>query len=80
MDKVLYVSNDTVLVLLRSDTNSRGYCEWFNFGVKWHTSAPLGLRIKIRIINLRKKCRAYAKGIPVRGLRLPCQNDHHGKY
>lgn len=38
-------------IILRSDTNTHGYCKWFSFGLKVY--AFKDIKISINIINLR---------------------------
>ena len=59
LNQVFYLLNDTVIVLLRSDTNTKGYCEWFNFGLRFYPGAKSGLKITIKIVNLRKNTYSY---------------------
>lgn len=56
---------------MRADSNSKGYCEWFNFGIKIYPHAPLGLKINFSIINLRAGSKAYANGNMLHTLNLP---------
>lgn len=50
--QIFYCKYDIVKIILKSDTNSLGYCKWFNYGLKI-LNPRKELRITILIMNLR---------------------------
>ena len=53
---MIWPNEDEVLIFLRSDTNTRGYCKWFNFGVKYLGNC--NKKITFKIINLRRNSKS----------------------
>ncbi|CAD8108422.1 unnamed protein product [Paramecium primaurelia] len=51
VQEIYYCKHDTVKIVLKSDTNSHGFCKWFSLGLKIYAFKELC--IKVNIINLR---------------------------
>ncbi|CAD8119640.1 unnamed protein product [Paramecium sonneborni] len=68
VQEIYYCKNDTVKIVLKSDTNSHGFCKWFSLGLKIYAFKEMS--IKVNIINLR----AIEKNREVHILRL---SDNH---
>jgi hypothetical protein len=54
LEYVLYYPYDVVKLVLRGDTNTKGFCKYFTFGIKIFNFA-IPLRITFEILNLRQK-------------------------
>ncbi|CAD8206119.1 unnamed protein product [Paramecium octaurelia] len=51
VQEIYYCKHDTVKIVLKSDTNSHGFCKWFSLGLKIYAFKEMN--IKVNIINLR---------------------------
>jgi hypothetical protein len=53
LETILYYPYDVVKIILKGDTNTKGFCKYFYFGIKiFHPEKQL--RITFEVLNLRK--------------------------
>ncbi len=56
--KIIYCSHNKIKLLIKSDTNTKGFAQWFSFGVRYTDTFPANIHFEI--INLRKKDSFYS--------------------